>query len=140
MVEKLEAVLKAVLGEFKTIASTTTVVGDEFKLGEYTVIPVTRVTLGCGAGSGGRKGSDASAGEGGGGGGGGVRIDPLAFLVSRGDYISLIPIGKKRTLESLFEKVPELIEKLSAQKRKSGKENEAEDEGESKKDKKAKVN
>lgn len=91
-------------------AKTETVIGASFTLGEFTCVPVVRVGMGFGSGAG--EGDSAKTGKGQGGGlGGGVGIDPLGFLVSRGNEISFISVQQAKP-SSIFEKVPELIEKL----------------------------
>ena len=66
-------ILKNLVGELKDLAKTETIVGAPINMGEYLIVPISRVSLGVGAGGGtgeaeARKGC---TGEGGGGGGGG---------------------------------------------------------------------
>ena len=94
----------------KAEANTTTVVGTEFKLGEYTCIPV--VKIGIGFGSGGGEGKDAKRGSGeGGGAGAALGIEPLGFLVSNKDDIRFIPASNKKGVASMLDKVPDVLEK-----------------------------
>ena len=46
------------------------------------------------------------------GAGAGVGIEPIGFLVTKGDEISFIETGKSHGLSAAFEKVPDLIEKI----------------------------
>ncbi len=95
----------------KSEARTETVVGEPFDLGEYSCIPVIRVGMGFGTGGG--EGEDPKAGHGeGGGAGAGMGIEPIGFLVSRGDQISFISTKTNRGLAAAFEKVPDLLEKF----------------------------
>jgi uncharacterized spore protein YtfJ len=92
-------------------AKTETVIGEPFKLGEFTCVPVVRV--GMGFGSGGGEGDSAKTGKGqGGGAGAGIGIDPIGFLVTKGSEISFITTHQNKTLSSIFEKVPDLIKKF----------------------------
>ena len=43
-------ILKGLIEELKTLAKTETIVGSPFSAGEFTVIPISRVSLGVGAG------------------------------------------------------------------------------------------
>lgn len=96
-------------------AKTETVVGTSFQLGEFICVPVVRV--GMGFGSGGGEGDSAKAGKGtGGGAGAGIGIDPIGFLVSKGDEISFISTHRHTGLSSVFEKVPELIQNMMQKK------------------------
>jgi uncharacterized spore protein YtfJ len=99
-------------------AKTETVIGETFQLGEFSCVPVIR--LGFGFGSGGAKGDSAKTGNGeGGGAGAGIGIDPIGFLVTKGDHISFVSTNQNKGLSGIFEKVPELIEKLTGDKKKS---------------------
>ena len=94
----------------KTEAKTNTVIGEAFQLGEFSCIPVIRV--GMGFGSGGGEGEDPKHGHGEGGGvGAGMGIEPIGFLVSRGESITFVNTRTNTALAAAFEKVPELIEK-----------------------------
>ena len=44
--------------------------------------------------------------------GAGVGIEPIGFLVTKGDHISFLEAGKTHGLAALFEKVPDLVEKI----------------------------
>jgi uncharacterized spore protein YtfJ len=97
-------------------AKTETVVGEPFELGEFTCVPVVRI--GVGFGSGGGTGDAPKTGKGeGGGAGAGLGIDPIGFLVTKGDQISFINTHQSKGVASIFEKVPELIEKMMARKK-----------------------
>ncbi len=107
-----ESLIKTLLDEFRSIGKTETIIGKEFQAGEFTLIPISRVSLGIGAGgaSGGVRAE--SKGEGGGG-GGGIRIQPIAFIVIKGAEISFHGIKKGGTIEAIFEKIPEMVEKIT---------------------------
>jgi uncharacterized spore protein YtfJ len=101
-----EDLMKVLLDQMKVIARTETIVGQEFTAGGMTIIPVSRVSLGVGVGGGGSDGLKAN------GGGGGIRVEPIAFLVVREESVSLLNIGRGRGMEALFEKVPDLVDKV----------------------------
>lgn len=111
-------VLSKVTEFLKTEAHTETVVGKEFKIGEFTCVPVIRVGLGFGYG-GGEGGDDKNHAHGeGGGAGAGIGIEPLGFLAARGSEISFVPSRTSRGLSAAFEKVPDVLEKFLAGKTK----------------------
>jgi uncharacterized spore protein YtfJ len=104
----------------KTEAKTETVIGQSFQLGEFTCVPVIKfgVGVGYGAGEGQGKQDGKAHGEGtGGGAGGGMGVEPIGFLVTRGDQISFIPTRTSKGLSAVFEKVPDLMEKMMDKKR-----------------------
>jgi len=98
----------------KQEAKTETVVGKEFKLGEFTCVPVMR--LGVGLGYGGGEGHDEKKGGGGSGGGAGFGMDPIGFLVSRGGEISFVPSRQASGFSKAVELIPDVLEKFMASK------------------------
>jgi uncharacterized spore protein YtfJ len=97
-------------------AKTETVIGEPFQLGGFSCVPVIR--LGVGFGSGGGSGDSVKTGKGeGGGAGAGIGIDPIGFLVTKDDEISFVSTQQSKGLSAIFEKVPDLLEKLSARKK-----------------------
>ena len=110
-----EELLGKITDFIKSEAKTETVVGDQFELGEFKCVPVIKVGMGFGSGGGegtevkGRKGEGMGAGA-------GVGIEPIGFLVSKGEEISFLAAGKTQGLAAIFEKVPDLIEKIAKNK------------------------
>src|SRR6187399_2948683 len=99
----------------KLEAKTETIIGQQFKLGEFTCVPVMSVGIGFGAGGGEGKGNAKNAGEGegkGAGGGAGMGMGPVGFLATKGNDIQFIPTRSSKGLGAAFEKIPDLIEKL----------------------------
>jgi len=112
----LEEMLNKVLDQLKTVAKTETVMGEPFTLGEFTCIPVIKIGMGFGSAGGG--GEDTNKGSGKGGGvGAGIGIEPIGFLVSKGNEISMVSVSRSKGLQSIFEKVPDLLEKLMQMKK-----------------------
>jgi len=105
-------IIGKLMDELKTVAKTETILGQEIKVGEFTLIPVSRISLGVGAGGG--KGTDSKKEGEGGGGGGGVMITPIAFIVIKGGEISFHGIKRGGALDGFFEHIPEITEKILA--------------------------
>lgn len=101
-----EDLMKALLEQMQVIARTETIVGEEFVAGGMTIIPVSRVSLGIGVGGGGTEGVKGN------GGGGGIRVEPIAFLVIREESVSLLNVGRGKGMEAVYEKIPELVDKI----------------------------
>ena len=108
-----EELLGQITDFIKSEAKTETVVGESFDLGEFKCVPVIKV--GMGFGSGGGEGADKKTktlrGQGMGG-GAGVGIEPIGFLVTKGDSISFLEAGKSHGLAAAFEKMPDVLEKF----------------------------
>jgi uncharacterized spore protein YtfJ len=108
---KLEDMLNKVIDQLQAVAKTETVIGDSFKLGEFECVPVIKIGMGFGSGGGGGE-DDKKGGSKGGGAGAGIGIEPIGFLVTKGDEISMVSVSRSKGLQSVFEKVPDLIEKF----------------------------
>jgi uncharacterized spore protein YtfJ len=92
-------------------AKSETVIGESFKLGDFTCVPVVRIGMGFGSGGGSGDAPKTGKGEGGGA-GAGIGIDPIGFLVTRGDQISFINTHQSKGLAAAFEKVPDMLMKF----------------------------
>lgn len=102
--------IKTLLEGFKAVAKTETIVGEGIKVGEYTVLPISKISLGIGAGAGTEQ--IKSTGGSGGGGGGGICVDPIAFLVVKEGEISILNLRRiPAMMESFFGRIPDLMEK-----------------------------
>lgn len=99
---------ETLLKQLKVIASTDTIIGDPFQAGDISIIPVSRVSMGVGVGGGGQR----KQGEGMVGGGGGVKVEPIAFLVVKDQNVSLLNIGRGKGIDAIYEKVPEVVDKI----------------------------
>lgn len=110
MERNFDELLENIASFLKEEAKTETVVGEPFHLGNYDCIPVIRIGMGLGTGSG--EGEDEQHRQGQGmGAGAGMGIEPIGFLVAKGDDISFISTKNSRGLASTLEKVPELLDK-----------------------------
>jgi len=99
----VETIAETLLEKLKTIAKTETVIGDPVRSGESTVVPVSRITIGMGMAGHTGKGDTASSG-------GGLRIDPVAFLVLKGDDVKVLPIEKAQSaLAKIADITPEVL-------------------------------
>lgn len=112
MENKVDALLDKVSSHVKELTKTETIIGEEFKMGEYTCKPVIRVGVGFGSAGGEgehpkHKGSGTGQGA-----AAGVGISPVGFIVSKGDEIQFLQAEKSKGIGAILEKVPDLIEKV----------------------------
>jgi len=110
----LNEVLVKMTEFLKSEARTETIVGAQFKLGEYTCVPIMHVGLGFGGGEGEGKGDSKDKGHGqgfGAAGAAGMGMGPVGFLISRNDDIRFIPTTTSKGLVAAIEKLPELVDK-----------------------------
>lgn len=104
----------------KSEAKTETIIGQQFKLGEFTCVPVMSVGLGFGGGVGEAKGNAKTVAEGetvGTGAAAGVGMGAIGFLVSKGNEIQFISTQSSKGLGAALEKLPDLIEKFMDKKK-----------------------
>lgn len=116
MANNVVDILKGVVGELREISKSETIIGEPITVGDRTVIPVVKISVGFGAGGG--QGENEKAGTGfGGGGGGGAKIEPAAFIIMDKDGISLLPATKAKW-EGLIDSIPGIAKKISSLKNK----------------------
>jgi uncharacterized spore protein YtfJ len=142
--EHIKELLSVLTGELGNVARSEVVVGDPIELGKFTVIPLSRISVGMGAGGGEGEGDfrmevKAKAGEEskrrrgphwhhgmgkgrGGGSGGGAKVRPVGVIIFGPDGVEVQPIQtKKGLLDKIFEKVPDVIDLVEKAREKSGK-------------------
>jgi len=115
-----------VVGELREISKSETIIGQPITVGDRTVIPIVKISVGFGAGGG--QGEDEKKGSGfGGGGGGGARIEPAAFIIMDDRGVSLLPAVKGKwgdiidAIPDFAKKVSEWTDKFKAEKGEKGK-------------------
>ncbi len=106
----LPEVLKTALDQIKYIAKTETVFGDPIEVGEVTLIPVSKVSIGFAAGgANSEKRSGAGTGT-----GGGVQILPVAFISVSGDKVKIHTLDKSDPgLSKIIAMAPDIVKKVS---------------------------
>lgn len=107
----LVEVLQTIVGELRQIARSESIIGEPVTIGDRTVVPITKLSVGFGAG--GAEGTRPDKGSGfGGGGGGGAVIEPVAFLVMDKDRVQLLTTRKHGVVEAVLEAAPDLISSI----------------------------
>lgn len=119
----IDGMVKDILEQLRQIARTETIIGEEFKIGDFSAKPVMKV--GMGIGGGGAEGDKEKEGKGtAGGSGGGVKVEPIGFLVAKGNEISFVSTDNKtRNISAIFDKVPDLMDKVMQMKKEDKKDN-----------------
>lgn len=115
----LNQLMNAAMDKVRLMADANTVVGEPIVAGEVTLIPISRVSVGVGVGgsdfvSKNQKRPEADSCFGGGT-GAGMNIDPIAFLVVRGDTVRVLPMlpPADGALGRVVDMVPELVDKIT---------------------------
>lgn len=115
MKQDIEEVIAKVTDFLRDEAKTETVVGKQFQLGDFICVPVIRLGMGFGFGGGEGEGDNKKTGSGkgeGSGGGAGTGIEPMGFLVAKGELIQFVPTHTSKGLSVMFEKAPDIISKF----------------------------
>ena len=106
----IEKLAETLMEKLRCITKAETVIGEPIQAGESTVVPVSRVSLGFGFGGHQGKGDTSASG-------GGASVDPVAFLVIKGDDVRIMPITKDSSLVSkVMDIVPDVMNKFTGKK------------------------
>lgn len=110
--------MKDTLDKVKLMADANTVVGQPIVTDSVTIIPISRLSMGFGVG-----GSDFTSKNQkpdsqpsfGGGAATGMNIEPVAFLVVRGDNVRVLPLlpPSDGAVGRLVDMAPELVDKVT---------------------------
>ena len=109
----IENLMESTIGKMREMVNVDNVVGSPITTPDgATVIPISQVSYGFATGGGDFHMRDAENPSFAGGNGAGVRINPIGFLILRGDNIRMISIAPpaNSTVDRIIEKAPELIE------------------------------
>ncbi len=134
--DKLNQMIETSLEKIKSVADSTTVIGDPIHLNENVVVlPFSKVSVGYAAGGSdfyGKRPENADKAQFAGGNGAGLSVTPLGFIIVNGNDVQVVdlkapvaaaeqagdnPVSK--TLEgisALIDKVPELWGKIKEKK------------------------
>ena len=106
----IEDLAKTVLDELRETVKTETVIGNPIHVDDTTIIPVSKVSIGFAAGGG--EGDDPGTKKKGfgRGTGGGASVEPIGFVVIKGDKVKLLTFKKKSSdLDKIFKLVPDVM-------------------------------
>ena len=102
----------------RAMADVNTLIGQPIQVGEITLIPVSRLTFGFAGG-----GSDFTTktqkveqnSPFGGGTGASAQLEPVAFLIVKGDNVRLLPASPApgTSLDRVIEMVPDVLDKVT---------------------------
>lgn len=114
----LQELMGTTMEKVRGMVDANSIVGEPIVAGEVTIIPVSRLSFGFGSG-----GSDfASKNQRpeadnafGGGSAAGVNINPVAFLIVRGENVRLLPVMTPPygPVDRAVDMVPDLVDKVT---------------------------
>ena len=116
MSQNLPNMLQETISKIREMVDVNNVIGEPIVVGDITIIPVSKVSVGFGGG-----GSDFANKKGGenpfgGGVGGGVKVTPICFLIVKDGNVRMMPVAvaANTTADRIVEMVPDTLDKLSA--------------------------
>lgn len=114
----LNELMSVAADKLRALADSNTVVGEPIQAGDVTLISVSRLSFGIASGGTEFSTKKQAPGEDnafGGGSGASGKVDPVAFLIVRGDSVKLLPVlpPPATTLDRVIETVPEVVDKIT---------------------------
>ena len=114
MSQTLPNMLENTIAKIRKMVDVNSVIGEAIVVGDTTIIPVSKVSVGFGGG-----GSDFTKNTNafGGGAGGGVKVQPICFLVVNKDgnvRMMPVPVPANTTPDRIVEMIPDTLDKISA--------------------------
>ena len=119
MNHNISDMLTSSMEKIQKMVDVNTIIGQPVHLGDgVTIVPITKVHIGMGGGGtdfATKSALSAKKDPFGGGLGAGVSIDPVAFLVLKGDSVRMLPVAEpaSTTVDRIGEQAPDLIDKLA---------------------------
>lgn len=114
----ISELMRATMEQIRAVADANTIIGAPIQAEGVTLIPVSRLSLGvAGGGTEFSTKKQAPGGDNGFGGGSGAsaKLEPVAFLVVRGESVKLLPVAPPpaTTVDRVIETVPEVVDKVT---------------------------
>lgn len=109
-----------IMEHVRTMVDANTIIGQPIQAEGVTLLPISKLSFGFGSG-----GADFTAGKKaapvpapnsfGGGGGAGAKLEPVAFLVVKGDSVRLLPVSPpaSTTVDRVIDMVPDVVDKIT---------------------------
>ena len=118
MSQNLPNMLQDTISKIREMVDVNNVIGEPIAVGDVTIIPVSKVSVGFGGG-----GSDFASKNPakqdnpfGGGVGGGVKVNPVCFLIVKDGNVRMMPVAApaNTTADRIVEMVPDTLDKIAA--------------------------
>ena len=111
--------MSTTMEKIRTMVDSNTIIGQPIQTGDVTLIPVSKLSFGIAGGGSDfvtknhKPGMDNTFG---GGTGASAKVEPVAFLIVRGDSVKLLPVAPPpaTTVDRVIDTVPEVVDKVTA--------------------------
>ena len=116
MSQTLPNMLENTIAKIREMVDVNSVVGEPIVVGDTTIIPVSKVSVGFGGGGSDFTTKNPGSGEMpfGGGAGGGVNVTPICFLIVKDGSVRMMPVAApaNTTADRIVEMVPDALDKI----------------------------
>ena len=102
----IATVVRSLMDGAEGVLTSKTVVGAPVRIGDQIIIPLSDVSIGCGAGSNGTDHKDKGMG------GFSARMSPTAILIIKGGQTKVVNIKDQTAITKLVDMVPDVIDKV----------------------------
>ena len=92
------------------VLTSKTVVGAPVRIGDQIIIPLSDVSIGCGAGSNGTDHKDKGMG------GFSAKMSPTAILIIKGGQTKVVNIKDQTAITKLVDMIPDVVDKVRGKK------------------------
>ena len=103
----ITTVIRSLMDGAEGVLTSKTVVGAPVRIGEQIIIPLSDVSIGCGAGSDGTDHKDKGMG------GFSAKMEPTAVLIIKGGQTKIVNIKDQTAITKIVDMIPDVIDKLS---------------------------
>ena len=119
MSQNLPNMLQDTISKIREMVDVNNVIGEPIVVGDVTIIPVSKVSVGFGGGGSDfvSKNPNKQDNPFGGGVGGGVKVTPICFLiVNKEGNVRMMPVAApaNTTADRIVEMVPDTLERIAA--------------------------
>ena len=110
--------ISTAVDKVRAMADVNTLIGEPIQVGEVTLIPVSKLSFGFAGGGSDFTTKTQKADQSnpfGGGTGGSVKLEPVAFLIVKGDHVRLLPASPApgTSIDRVIEMVPDMVDKVT---------------------------
>ena len=118
MSQNLPNMLQDTISKIREMVDVNNVIGEPIVVGDVTIIPVSKVSVGFGGGGSDfvSKNPNKQDAPFGGGVGGGVKVNPVCFLIVKDGNVRMMPVAApaNTTADRIVEMVPDTLDKIAA--------------------------
>lgn len=114
----IERIMDDSFGKLKNITRSETIIGEPISVGNYSVAPVTKISVGFVTGGGEYGDAESSDFPFAGASGAGMSVNPVCFLVSDGKSFKVVGLNTPSAFDRIIAAVPDIISKFTAKKKK----------------------